>query len=190
MCLWLQIKITKPTPGFRRSITCAREFLKLLPHAHCIWDFLCVFFLLLILGRCIPVGSVCLALLLFCWTMTYEPYWKIKCFLQQVVRDWLKTKASPSCLDHTWAHAARQPAPSIPLSHTRFLPWSCPRAEVGIPQHRTGPAHSINHRDCLCSVPDKCKRKLKWRRNKLSLRFFPKLNENSVRMTITSSPAE
>lgn len=98
-----------------------RELLRPLPHVHCILKFsLCIFFFLLLIGgHCIPFGSVCLALQLILLKYDIWALLKIKCFLQQVVRDWLKPKATMRAL-RVWTipeHVLRTTLPWALFSH-------------------------------------------------------------------------
>ena len=98
MCLWLQIKIRNSTHGLRRSIICAKGVSKASPSCSLYFEIFFVRFLLLIVGHCIPFGSVCLALRFILLKYDIWALLKIKCFLQQVVRDRLKTKANMRAL--------------------------------------------------------------------------------------------
>lgn len=189
--------------GLRRSVSCAKGVLMPLPHIHCVLRFSLCIFLLLIVGHPIPFGSVCLALQLILLKYDIWALLKIKCFLQQVVRDWLKSQhESASCLDHTWTFVACHPAlsilltsaiPGVQLAGSRgghpppALAWTllCParvREELPVLTQSSPWLGS-----CSFKVQKKAHIKEEWA---FPIFFSKALNENFVRMTITFSPAE
>lgn len=153
-----------------------REFLMPLPHIHCILRFSLCIFLLLIVGHCIPLGSVCLALRFILLKYDIWALLKIKCFLQQVVRDWLKTKANMRAL-RVWTipeHLLLTILPWAFFSHKCYSWSSAGQEGRWAPPQPSTISHMVRVREelavlntvtnCLCLVPVllwKCKRKLK-----------------------------
>lgn len=167
VCLWLQIKIKDSAHGWRRSVLCAKGASNISPSPSSYLQVFFVRFVLLVVSRHTPFGSVCLALRFLLLKCDIWALLKIKCFLQQVARGWLRSQRERApCLDHTWTFVAYHPALSILLSQVPFLECSWTVASGGHPHLKTfltwwGVQNfQYSHHLLLISCPSKCKRKL------------------------------
>lgn len=166
-----------------------RELLTPLPHVHRI--------LRLFFSLCIYFASHCRSLhpiwkCLFSFTINFAEIWHmsltedLKCFLQQAVRDWLRTKANLRAV-RVWTKPECLLLPCVFFS-PKCYSWSlggdraCPAPAWNHVSHGEGQGgtHSVKHSNRLCSVPVALSAKEssnKDRRNEPSLHyfFFPKL---------------
>lgn len=166
MCLWLQIKSKNSAHGLRRSVLCAKGASNVSPSRSLCFHISFVHFLLLIVSRRIPFGSVCLALQLILLKCDIWALLKIKCFLQQVVRGWLRSQREssvsgpylnicclPSCLEHSSLTSA---IPGMQLASC--IRWAPPPRNISDTVRNA--KFSVQQSPLLISCPSKCKRKL------------------------------